>query len=280
MPTSTYMHIVTVVRFLQNIMPASILDIGLGNGKMGFIARDLLDVMIGQRHRKDAWKVRIDGIEIFQDYIQDHQEAIYDDIYIGDAFEVIDTLGTYDLIILGDVLEHLPKEKAWRFLDKCVAHCNNHLMINIPLGEKWTQPVIYGNPHEEHLSFWSSEEFEPFVTDKELLYCPGLGYYGCLLIKKSDYIHHRLREEADNIYSRGMVREAISYLSTSLSGIPPDIRSEFVLVDLLLKGKKIHEAINRLKTMTDLFPEDISAKVYLEKVSCVVKEKDMKDINE
>lgn len=269
MPTSTYSHIPTVVRFLQIAMPSSILDIGLGNGKMGFIARDFLDVMLGQRHRKEDWKVKIDGIEVFPEYIQNHQKAIYNHIYIGDAFEVIDSLGDYDLIILGDVLEHFKKEKAWQFFDKCAVHCNSYLVLNIPLGEKWTQPAIYGNPYEEHLSFWSYEYFETFVADKELFNFPDIGYYGCLLIKKDDYIHYRIRERADALYSEGRAEEAISYMIASLYEIAPDLKSELVLVDLLLKEKRIEEAIERLRLVVEVFPEEPSARYYLETVKSI-----------
>ena len=129
MPTSPYSHLSTVVEYLLAARPSSILDIGLGNGKLGFIARDLLDVMFGERYRKEDWRIQIDGIEVFANYIQDHQKAIYDEIYIGDAFDVIDTLGTYDMIVLGDVLEHFEKPKARRLLDKCAAHANDHLII-------------------------------------------------------------------------------------------------------------------------------------------------------
>ena len=267
MPTSTYSHIPTVISFLQKVMPASILDVGVGNGKMGFIARDFLDVMLGQRYRKEDWKIRIDGIEIFSDYIQEHQNAIYDDIYIGDAFKVIDTLGSYDLIILGDVLEHLEKRKVWQFLDKCATHCSNSIIINIPLGEKWTQEAAYGNPHEEHLSFWSYEEFEPFVTNKELFFFPNIGDYGCLLIKREDYIHHRIRQKADALFSEGKRHEAITYMKASLSELPPNINSEYLLVDLLLKDNRIEEAIEHLKMVVDAFPKETSARYYLEKLN-------------
>ena len=155
MPTSPYAHLYTIVEFLSNVRPASILDVGVGNGKMGFIARDLLDVMLGERYRKENWQVKIDGIEIFADYVQDHQKAIYDDIYIGNAFDVIDTLASYDVIILGDVLEHFEKNQARQFFDKCITHCNRHIILCMPLGEKWTQSSIYGNPYEQHLSFWN-----------------------------------------------------------------------------------------------------------------------------
>ena len=195
MPTSPYTHIPTIVQFLITAHPRSLLDVGLGNGKIGFIARDYLDVMRGERgkfKRKD-WKTKIDGIEVFPEYIQDHQRAIYDEIFIGNAFDVVDTLGNYDMIVLGDVLEHFEKNQAYRFLDKCIAHSNRHLIVCIPLGEKWTQEAIYGNPYERHLSFWSFEEFEPFISNHKIFHYPP-GPYGAFLIKKQDYLDYKIKE--------------------------------------------------------------------------------------
>jgi 2-polyprenyl-3-methyl-5-hydroxy-6-metoxy-1,4-benzoquinol methylase len=193
MPTSPYTHLTTIVEFLMATRPTSLLDIGLGNGKLGFIARDLLDVMLGERYRKEDWQIKIDGIEIFTDYIQDHQKSIYDEIYIGNAFDVIDTLGAYDVIILGDVLEHFEKDQARQLIDKCIEHCNTHIILSIPLGEKWIQPEIYGNPFEKHLSFWEFEEFKPFACGYKLFkYTVGL--HGAILIKKDDYIDYKIKE--------------------------------------------------------------------------------------
>jgi hypothetical protein len=215
MPTSPYGHLYTVVEFLNAIRPSSLLDIGLGNGKIGFIARDLLDVMLGQRYRQEDWQVKIDGIEVFADYIQNHQKTVYDDIYIGDAFDVIDSLGTYDMIVLGDVLEHFEKKKALQFMDKCVAHANQHLIVCIPLGEKWVQPAIYGNPHEKHLSFWQYEEFEPFVCAQKFFeYSPGL--YGAFLVKKDDYLDYK-----NNGHNRKDNQE--------ISSLKPDLRKRYGL---------------------------------------------------
>jgi len=195
MPTSPYTHIPTIVQFLATTHPRSLLDVGLGNGKIGFIARDYLDVMRGERgkFKKEDWKTKIDGIEVFPEYIQDHQRAVYDEIFIGNAFDVVDTLGNYDMIVLVDVLEHFEKNQARQFLDKCVAHSNKSLIVCIPLGEKWTQAAIYGNPYERHLSFWSFEEFEPFVSNYKIFQYPP-GPYGAFLIKKEDYIDCKIKK--------------------------------------------------------------------------------------
>lgn len=191
MPTSPYGHIHAFTNFLNLTKPASILDIGLGNGKMGFIARDILDVGFNKSYRMEDWQVRIDGIEIFPDYIQVFQEAIYDNIYIGNAFEVIDGLGPYDMIIMGDVLEHFEKTQALELLNKCFTLCLKWVIICIPLGDQWNQPEIYGNPHEKHLSSWEYEEFKPFVCAWELFkYAPG--QYGAFLAKKEDYLAYRV----------------------------------------------------------------------------------------
>lgn len=191
MPTSPYAHLYQYILFLDRMRPTSILDIGLGNGKLGFIARDLLDVMLGERYRRETWQLQLDGIEIFDNYIQDHQRAIYDQIHIGDAYQVIDTLGTYDMIVLGDVLEHFTKERGWRFLDKCFSHANGSVSLFVPLGEGWKQPAIYNNPNERHRSAWFQDEFDPMSSLTEI-YPYKVGPYGAFLIEKNNYIDHRV----------------------------------------------------------------------------------------
>jgi len=271
LPTSTYTHIPALVLYMQTVRPDSVLDVGVGNGKVGFLARDLLDVMLGERYRKEDRRVRIDGIEIFPDYIQEHQKSIYDHIFIGDAFEVIDTLDNYDLIVLGDVLEHFEKEKAWQFLDKCFLHCSRNIILNIPLGKGWTQPAIYGNPHETHRSWWETKEFEHLTTESALFEFPDLGYYGCFLLDKNDFIHHPVRTRADTLYTEGLRLEAITYFESALDRLPFNKKSEFQLVDLLLKINRIDEATERLKGVLTLCPDDGETKTYIAMLEDILK---------
>ena len=215
MPTSPFGHIECFVKFLVMADPSSLLDVGLGNGKLGFIARDVLDVMLGQRYRREHWKIRIDGIEIFADYIQGHQRAIYDNIYLGDAFVLIDMLGAYDVIVLGDVLEHFEKAKAFAFLDKCGRHTNKYLILGVPLTDGWKQPAIYGNPYEEHRSAWSYEEFKALACAHEI-FNYGPGPYGAFLIKKKDYVKHRAAQLG-------------SISAKSVCSIPKSLREKYSL---------------------------------------------------
>lgn len=198
MPTSPYAHLYSLVEYLNGLRPQSILDIGLGNGKLGFIARDYLDVMLGERYHRRQWQLQLDGIEVFGDYIQDHQRAIYSDIYIGDAFDVIDRLGQYDMIILGDVLEHFDKQKGSEFLDKCFSHANKAISLFIPLGDGWQQEAIYGNSYETHLSAWQLDELLPLCAQHQLFEY-GPGQYGAFLIHKEKYIDHRINSLTQSI---------------------------------------------------------------------------------
>ncbi|MCP4748715.1 MAG: class I SAM-dependent methyltransferase [Desulfobacteraceae bacterium] len=199
MPTSPFSHIPIFINYLAVTRPDSILDIGLGNGKLGFLARDLLDVMMGERYRKEQWQVRIDGIEVFENYIQTFQREIYDHIYIGDAFDIIEQMDSYDMVILGDILEHFEKQKAWEFLDRCMVKAEKYIILNIPLGEAWTQPEIYENPYEKHLSFWSREELNPFIWKFKLFDFPP-GKYGSFLIRKKDYTTYRYNQFMDHYH--------------------------------------------------------------------------------
>ena len=83
-----------------------------GFGKFGFLTREYTDVRLG---RYFNWETRIDGIEIFESYITQLQREIYDNIYVGNAIDILPTLGNYDVIICSDVLEHL-SEKDGVFL--------------------------------------------------------------------------------------------------------------------------------------------------------------------
>lgn len=139
------------------IDPKSILDIGVGFGAMGVIFRELTDLK-HERYFKKDWRVKIDGIEIYEKYLTKLHKYIYNKIYIGDACEVIDKVGEYDLIYLGDVLEHIEKEQGRELLEKAKIKART-LVISTPV-DIGHQKAILGNNHEAHISQWYKEDFE------------------------------------------------------------------------------------------------------------------------
>ncbi|CAI2718111.1 tetratricopeptide repeat protein [Nitrospina watsonii] len=256
MPTSTYSGLETVIGFFNYAKPRSLLDIGVGFGKIGFLAREFLDVMMNQSYRPGDWKVQIDGIEAFPDYIQGHHKALYDTIHIGDALEVIDSLGSYETIVLGDSLDHFSKDRAWQMLDKCAEHCTGYLMVFIPLGEHREQEAIYGNEYERHLSFWTRAEFEPMAAASKFSWFEGIGDYGRFLIPVDRYRHHRLRNRVEASIEKGQVDQAIADLTAGMESLSANVESEYLLVDLLLNADRVRQAINRLKAIVRQFPQE------------------------
>ena len=121
----------------------SIVDVGCGKGTYR--------ILIGDNY---YWT----GIEIWEPYIEQWGlNKLYDRI-INKDIRSIGNLPKGDLIIFGDVLEHLPKNNAMVVMDKAKRY--KHMILSIPLSDKkpYEGEIHYGNPHEEHISYWNFEE--------------------------------------------------------------------------------------------------------------------------
>ena len=161
MPSSTWHNIETFVAIIRELQPASFLDIGVGNGKWGFLVREYVDVWNGH-FLQSQWSCIIDGIEIYEPYIyqNSHQRAIYNDIHIGDATLLAHQLGQYDVIYAGDVLEHIEKVASIRLLRQLTGMAKRALICSIPLGVEWLGNRDYENRHEDHVSSWEIQELK------------------------------------------------------------------------------------------------------------------------
>ena len=161
MPVSIQVQITHCLNKIIQLQPKSVLDVGCGFGKWGYLCREYLDVCPGRPY-KEQWTTRIDAIEFFEPYIMEHQRFLYSNIMIGDVRDLCKTIDNYDLIIAGDVIEHMFKDEAEAVVETLYAKSNQLLMVNIPIGENWIHPEEYGNPAELHRSEWYLEDFHPF----------------------------------------------------------------------------------------------------------------------
>lgn len=186
MGTSNWQNISYNIEILMKIAPERVLDVGVGFGRWGMIVREFCDVWFG-RVMKSDWKVHIEGIEAFKENISEYHYAFYDHIHIGDAREVIFSLGnSWDVVIFGDVLEHFEREVAERILNWCLEN-SSYIMINIPLGSDWSQSDSYENPYERHLSTWTEEDFENSYLIRKAHFLDFAGRpFGVFVLSKSD----------------------------------------------------------------------------------------------
>ncbi|WP_016953212.1 methyltransferase domain-containing protein [Anabaena sp. PCC 7108] len=161
MGTSNWQHIPYMVEIFRLVEPQKILDIGVGFGRWGIVAREFLDVWYGKVHPVN-WTLRIDGIEAFEPNIEDYQKYFYTNIFLGDAKEKIyDLDDDYDLIIFGDVLEHFTKEDGENLL-KISLKKSRYVVVAVPLDEDWEQDEMYENLYEKHLAAWYADDFKSF----------------------------------------------------------------------------------------------------------------------
>jgi 2-polyprenyl-3-methyl-5-hydroxy-6-metoxy-1,4-benzoquinol methylase len=139
------------------------LDIGAGAGKHGKMIRKLLP---------DA---NITGIERELDYIGKYKlQNVYDTVRPIDALDLMmHPTQTYEGIILGDVLEHLPKSQGIDLVHFLIYRCKTMIII-YPIGR--IQNEYKGSKYEAHVSVWGLNDFK------------GLNLYGVELHPQSHFV--------------------------------------------------------------------------------------------
>ncbi|MFH1888959.1 MAG: hypothetical protein ABH806_02580 [Candidatus Omnitrophota bacterium] len=136
--------------------PHSILDVGVGFGKYGVLCREYLELW----NRSDNYRGftrRIDGVEIFEDYLTPLHKFAYDNLYIGDIVELATKSDfRYDLVLLIDILEHLDKA-AGRKLVNDLMQRNEGVLLAVPK-DIGIQGSSFNNPHERHKTGWTKRQ--------------------------------------------------------------------------------------------------------------------------
>jgi hypothetical protein len=132
-----------------------ILDVGAGAGAYSVLSKAVLQA--AKEHKPDA-VLSIDAIEAYSPYLETYElRQKYNRIFETDARRwVKETDHRYDLIIMGDILEHLPKEEAislyFAFLSR-----TKFLLLSVPCtlrNRRWS----YGYDQQEEE--WRENAFE------------------------------------------------------------------------------------------------------------------------
>jgi len=168
MPTSSDLQISKIIEIIINLRPLKLLDIGVGFGKYGFLAREYLDLFCDSEQEYSTRKHRIVGVEAYAPYITEIQRLIYDEIYLGNALDFIDQSDElFDLVLLIDVLEHFSYDDGVRLLKKLQPKAKN-ILISTPL-DIGHQETAFGNVFETHIYQWKLRDFHllgPICTIK------------------------------------------------------------------------------------------------------------------
>lgn len=124
--------------------PKTVLDVGAGQG----VYLNLIRESLGQN-------VIVSAVEVWKPYIdQFNLQNRYDHLYPIDVREMIDF--DYDLVILGDILEHMTELDAIALWDR-ISKKARYAIISIPIIH-YHQDAINGNPYEVHVDEdWNTE---------------------------------------------------------------------------------------------------------------------------
>lgn len=130
--------------------------------------RTALDIGCGERSFISRFRPRIKtiGLDAFEGAIERSREMNLHDSYI--LANVIDTPldrllemnggERFDIVVLSDVIEHLPKAMGLVLLEKCEALTAKYIILQTPNGFVEQGPE-FGNIYQRHLSGWFPHDF-------------------------------------------------------------------------------------------------------------------------
>lgn len=136
---------------------STILDVGACDGKWRYLLKEYenMDAI-------DAFKPNTDRLRLLW----------YRNVFLGDVMDF--RFERYDLILLGDVLEHLTVPDAQALLRYCGPRCRD-MVISVPY--LYPQDAIYGNPYEVHRQAdLTADLFEERYPGYEILWGPEHDY--------------------------------------------------------------------------------------------------------
>lgn len=150
-----------IVAWVKDNFPkgATCLDVGACDGKWSRLLGDYL---------------LMDAVEIFPKNIIDHNlTEKYRNAFCGDVKDL--EYEWYDLIIFGDVIEHMTVENAQKVLEYARPRCKD-MIVAVPY--LYSQGAEYGNPWEVHIQNDLTHEifnerykgFKPLIANNEYAY--------------------------------------------------------------------------------------------------------------
>lgn len=136
----------TVLAWYEEIRPRTVVDVGAGCGTYAEVVR-----------AHSPWKGRWAAIEAWEPYVgRFGLHGLYDTVVVADARQLVASFYRADLVIAGDVLEHMPRADAVRLLDRIRARATS-LIVSIPVLHL-DQGAVYDNPHERHVDQWTADQ--------------------------------------------------------------------------------------------------------------------------
>jgi hypothetical protein len=158
MPTSIAEGKDWSLRLFEQHKPDTVCDVGPGEGTYAKLFRPA--------HEGIWWT----AIEIHKPYIRRYglkstkTRTMYDEIHNLDARVAPEHLFHRDLVVYGDILEHMARGDAVDLLRKAEMAGAWNILVSLPIVEA-PQGEVDGNPHEEHVHHWDADDMDSVLAE-------------------------------------------------------------------------------------------------------------------
>ena len=161
MASSFSIQIPAIIHLMQKIHPKTVLDIGKGFGKYGFLIHEYVGISNTKRLQSDKTlrelsEVTIDAVEVDADLMLPHLPHLYTNVYFENILQLYPRLGVYDLVLMIDIIEHIEKKGALKLLQHLLKH-GSKIIIATPIDFFKT---LYESVFEHHVSHWTKKDFK------------------------------------------------------------------------------------------------------------------------
>lgn len=153
------------------ISPITVIDVGAGSGTYAKLMRapaDAIEVEDTRWTAIEAWAPYAEGFGLFH---------LYDQVVAADVRALGWPTFQADLVIFGDVLEHMTTTEARAVLAEAKRAATN-IIVSIPVLHL-DQDAVNGNPFERHIDHWTYDAMRNELGDSLIKTWCGdvLAYY-------------------------------------------------------------------------------------------------------
>lgn len=169
MPTSNLAIWPDILAAINQAPHRRVLDVGPGHGKGAVLMREYLTGTPDVIDAVEAWEPYVGMFEL---------EALYDNVFIGDVtastwyehgepVAAQQQLANYDLVLLGDVIEHITLDDAMAMLRRIPGH----VVICTPVDYFDNDPHGQHPPTEAHISHWTQNQWDAVGAFRSVEVC-------------------------------------------------------------------------------------------------------------
>ena len=219
-------------------LSSKILDVGPGVGTYSELIRN--------------FGYKIDCVEIWEPYVETYNlKEKYDNVFVGDIMDF--DISNYDFIILGDVLEHLPKEQGMSLIQR-IHKLGKQCLVAVPyqMEQGEHNGNIYETHHQSDLTIQLMTERYPELT---MIYSNH--YYGYYVSTEKITIRTKF-EKSFVLYSTENYFDILTECVKSIREF-----SELPIIVYLINSDRQIEVPKTKTIRWDLQIDDLSDDLYL-----------------